>query len=180
VFTAADAFVSGDFRHIDLSDARLLLTPPAETARKTGMSSIEVRVGALSLRGLAPWSHASTLPPWLRAIVFSLTACASAALGGVSLLRPRFETLASGIQPKTRLAAFFVGSAGPVCALGLLRLADRAEWPAAAYLLVPMAGALGTFVMAEVVARLPLLGAAASKYRGRRARLWGTSASPKS
>jgi hypothetical protein len=135
-FSASDARVAGDFRSIELDDARLLLAGPP---------SLEVHVGRLSLRGLAPWSRASNLPPLLRSVLFAAAAAAAAALAVGTVLRGRIAR---------RVWAIPIGAAGPLAALGLVRLLERADAPAPAFLLVPLglvlAMALGG---AAVVAR---------------------------
>ena len=56
VLTASDARIAGDFRALELDDARLLLT--AEAPQPT----VAIQVASLSMRGMAPWAQASTLP----------------------------------------------------------------------------------------------------------------------
>jgi hypothetical protein len=62
VLTAADARIAGDFRAIELDDARIL-TP--------GETPLVVRAGSLEVHGMAPWARASTLAPAVRALVLA-------------------------------------------------------------------------------------------------------------
>jgi hypothetical protein len=121
VLTASDARVAGDFRSLELDDARVLL--PGETP-------VAVHVTSLSLRGMAPWAKASTLPAWLRALLLALTAWSVASLGAYTVLRRRV---------RWRAAAVVLGAAGPLAALGLLRLLERADARPAFYALLPVA-----------------------------------------
>jgi hypothetical protein len=139
IFSAADARVAGDFRSIELDDARLLVAGPPE---------IEVHVGRLSLRGLAPWSRASNLPPALRALLFGLSGSVAAAFAVMTILRGRVAR---------RIWAILIGATGPLGALGLVRLLERADAPAAAFLVIPLALALVMALgMAGVALRAPL------------------------
>lgn len=140
VLTASDARIAGDFRSLELDDARLLLEgAPAPVA---------VHVSSLSLRGMPPWAQASTLPPWMRALLLALTASASAVLASLALLRR---------AARSRLAALVLGACGPCAALGLLRLLERADAAPWRYVLVPVAAsaAIGVFTLvARALSRL--------------------------
>lgn len=124
VLTASDARIAGDFRALELDDARLLLT--AEAPQPT----VAIRVASLSMRGMAPWAQASTLPAWMRALVLALTAWAVATLCVLFVLRRAV---------RTRLAALALGASGPCTALGLLRLLERADMRPVAFVVVPLA-----------------------------------------
>jgi len=121
VLTASDARISGDFRGLELDDARLLLSADTPVA---------VHVATLSMRGMSPWAQASTLPPAWRALLLALTAWTAALLAAYVVLRSAV---------RTRLAAIAVGAGGPVGALGLLRLLERADARPAFFALLPFA-----------------------------------------
>ncbi len=121
VLTASDARISGDFRGLELHDARLLLA---------GDTPVAVHVATLSIRGMSPWAQASTLPPAWRALLLALTAWTAALLAAYVVLRSAV---------RTRIAAIAVGAAGPVGALGLLRLLERADARPAFFALLPFA-----------------------------------------
>jgi hypothetical protein len=155
LLTARDARVSGDFRAVDLDGVELLL--PAAPLGAEG--EVRVKVGALSLRGMAPWASASTLPAGLRALIVALTAWSTAALAAYALLRrPDLE--------RGRLGALVLGASGPLAALAVLRLLERADAAPPAFALVPPAGVLGVLVAAGLsvaLARLRWPGRTASK-----------------
>lgn len=158
LFTATDARIAGDFRAIDLDDVRLSLPTSPPTA---------LRVDEVTLRGLAPWSRASTLPPAMRALLSATSGMAAAALVAIAALL--------GIV-RGRIAALVVGAAGPLAALGVLRVLERIDVRPLFYVAMPIAAACTVLTAALVLWRLPLLMRAAST----RKRPWGTSASPKS
>ena len=119
--TAADAVVAGDFRRIDLRDARF------------SVGQVAVHVSNLVLRGLPPWARASILSPWQRALVMALSlaiACFAASF------------FVSTFHVRARFAALAVGAAGPLGALGLLRALERRDAPALAFALLPVAALL--------------------------------------
>jgi hypothetical protein len=154
--TAADARIAGDFRAIQLDDARLLLPadPPAL-----------VHVAALSLRGMGgmvPVATASSLPGWLRALLLAATG-GSAASVAASLV------LARGVR--ARGVALVIGAAGPLAALGLLRLMERADARPALVAVLPPAACAAEHAIASLA---ELLGAGGGRGEGRRAgfRLW--------
>lgn len=138
--TAADARVAGDFRVIELDDARLLFgtQPP-----------VAVHVATLSLRGMSPWARASTLPAWLRALVLAVTAWTAASLAAYFILRR--VVLARGA------VALVLGAGGPLAALGLLRLLERADARAAAFALLPLAAAVACAMCAGLAGLLSRL-----------------------
>lgn len=141
VLTARDASIAGDFRAIELTGAQVLLAP-----RQPGAAtSVEVRAEKLSLHGMAPWAGASSLPAWLRAVLLALTAASVASLAAYGVLRR---------ATRSRLGAFVLGAAGPLVALGLIRLLERADARPAAFALVPVAGALACMGMTALLSRL--------------------------
>jgi hypothetical protein len=136
VLTASDARIAGDFRAVELDDARVLLA---------GDGPVTVQVASLSIRGMAPWARASTLPAALRALLIALTAWSVASLLAYSVLLGRV---------RTRSAAIVLGAVGPLAALGLLRLLERADARPAFYAALPLA-ACGAFGLAASAALLP-------------------------
>lgn len=122
VFTAKGARIAGDMRRIDLDDARVSL------------ASASIHVKHLTLRGMSPWTHASNVPPLLRALVVLLAAALAAGAAVAACVSPR---------PILRgtFAAVAVGAIGPLAALGLMRALERADATAAWYLLAPIASA---------------------------------------
>jgi hypothetical protein len=131
VFTAKGARIAPDMRRIELDDARF------------SVGSAKVHAGRVALHGMSPWTHASNVPPLLRALVVVLAA-ALAALGSV------VACLAPGRLGGT-FAAVVVGVSGPLVALGLMRALERADAPAGWFLLTPIASAV--FPAALAVAR---------------------------
>jgi hypothetical protein len=127
VATAKGARISGDFRAIDLDDARIYVP---------GHPPLAVHARTVTLHGMAPWAHASTLLPALRASLLALTAWSTAFLGAFGVLR--------GVV-RARAGAIVLGAAGPLAALGLLRHLERTDAPPTAFVLVPLAawGAYG-------------------------------------
>ncbi|HEY8040258.1 MAG TPA: hypothetical protein VIF15_10720 [Polyangiaceae bacterium] len=146
VLTARDARIAGDFRALELDDARVLLagTPP-----------VAVHASTLSLHGMAPWAQASTLPATLRAVLLAVTAWAVASLAAWSVLRR---------SVRTRLGAILVGAAGPLAALGLLRLLERADARPALFALLPPVACACCLAMAALLSRLRYSGRAASTW----------------
>jgi hypothetical protein len=136
VFTARAARIAGDFRVVDLDDARLLLP---------GRAPIAVHVEALSLHGMAPWAHASSLPAPLRALVLALTAWLAASFAGYVVLRR---------AARTRLGVLTLGAVGPLAALGLMRLLERSGAHAASFLVVPVVAGAATWLAAVLFSRL--------------------------
>jgi hypothetical protein len=149
LITAKSARIAGDFRAIDLDDARVLLGGSSRS------STVALHVAALSMHGMAPWARASTLPAALRAPLLALAAWASAAIAAYAVLRR---------AARTRVGVLFLGALGPVCGLGLLRLLERggATWPA--FLLVPVAACAVVWFAAAALSRLRHTGRAASKW----------------
>jgi hypothetical protein len=153
VFAAKGAHVSDDLRRIDLEDAQLAL-PPAGGANGDGAFTFRVHVGTLTLRGLVPWAQASSIPPWLRAVVVTASglAAASAAVFALLMLKRR------RVGPVLAVA---IGASGPLAALGALRglelrIPEVASWAwLVALVLVPMAAIAGVLVATALAALLP-------------------------
>jgi hypothetical protein len=157
--TARAARIAGDFRAIELDDARLAL--PSETAMP---ASVAVHVGHLSVHGMAPWARASTLPAILRAVVLALSAWGAAAVAAHGVLAHAL---------RRRAGAIVLGALGPVVALGLLRALERADARPSAFLVVPVAACGCTAIGAWLVPRLrERLG------RSARAARWGLASAP--
>jgi hypothetical protein len=152
VFTATDARVSDDLRRIDLEDARLAV---AGTTKGEGNLTFRIRVGTLTLRGLAPFAQASSLPPWLRALVVTASGLAAASAAVFALLELRRRRVGT-------VAAVAIGAAGPLAALGALRgLELRIPEVASgawlfAFSLVPVAAVAAVVLAAAVAALLPV------------------------
>jgi hypothetical protein len=149
VLTARDARIAGDFRALELDGAQVLLAskPPGAGA------SVNVNVSLLSLHGMAPWASASSLPAWLRAVLLAITAWSVSSLAAYGVLRR---------ATRSRLGAVVLGAAGPLAALGLIRLLERADARPSLFSLVPVASALACVAMTAVLSRLRWPGHAAS------------------
>jgi len=154
VFTATNAHVSDDLRRIDLENAQLGL-PLAAGAKGEGALTFKVRVGTLTLRGLAPWAHASSIPPLVRALVVTVSGLAAASAAVFALLKLRRRRVGT-------VAAVAVGAAGPLAALGAMRgleLRVPEVAPGAwllAFVLVPMAAIVAVVAAAAFAALLPV------------------------
>jgi hypothetical protein len=120
VATASGARISGDFRAIELDDARVQLL---------GDPPISVHAGTVAMHGMAPWAHASTLPPVQRAILVALSAWSAASVAAWGILR-------RAVRGRGR--AIVLGAAGPLAALGVLRSLERADAPPALFFLAPL------------------------------------------
>jgi hypothetical protein len=107
------------------------------------------------MHGMAPWARASTLPAALRAPLVAMAAWAAASLAAYAVLRR---------SARTRLGVIVIGAGGPLSALGLLRLLERADAHAAAFLLLPLAACGCTWVCAGILSRLRHRRRAASKW----------------
>ncbi|AKU94350.1 hypothetical protein AKJ09_01014 [Labilithrix luteola] len=146
VFTAAGARVSDDLRRIDLDDARLALSAPGE-AKTLGL---RVHVASLTLKGMAPWARASSIPPAVRALVVTASGLAASCAVVFALLKLRRRRVGGVI-------AVALGSSGPLAALGALRglelrIPDVA--PGAwllVFVFVPCAAVLAVFAGAMVL-----------------------------
>lgn len=152
VFTATGAHVSDDLRRIDLEDARLAL--PA-SAKGEDSFAFRIHVGTLTMRGLAPWAQASSVPPWLRAIVVTFSGLAAASAAVFALLELRRRRVGT-------VAAVAIGASGPLAALGALRgLELRIPEVASgawlfAFALVPVAAVAAVAVAAALATLLPV------------------------
>lgn len=148
VLTAADARIAGDFRAIELDDARIL-TP--------GETPLVVRAGSLEVHGMAPWARASTLAPAVRALVL-------ATAGWLVSMLVAYLVLAGAAR--TRLGALALGGAGPIAALATMRLLERAAAGGSGMFLVavPLAGSAVALAVALAFSRLRLTGRAASTW----------------
>lgn len=142
--TAKSARISGDFRAIDLEDARLAVP---------GEPPLSVHVQTLSMHGMAPWAHGSILPAALRALHLTLSAWASAAMAAYWVLRR---------AARARIGAILLGATGPLIVLGLMRTLERADAPSAAFVFLPIAAcaapaALGALLprWRELAGRIP-------------------------
>jgi hypothetical protein len=149
LMTARNARIAGDFRALELDDARLALS---------GDPPVSVHVGTLGLRGMAPWAHASTLAPALRALLLALSAWGAAIGSAYGVLRQAVGTRAGEIV---------LGAAGPIAALGLLRALERADARPATFVLVPLAAwgctAAGGALLLHAAPRLRRLGELAGR-----------------
>lgn len=144
VLTATDARIAGDFRALELDGAQVLLGPGPPRAAGAS-TSVNVRVATLAIHGMAPWAAASSLPPALRAILLSLTAWSVASLSAYGVLRR---------ATRSRLGAVALGASGPLVALGLLRLLERADARPLVFLVVPLAAGLSCVALTGVLSRL--------------------------
>ena len=135
LLTAADARITGDFRTIELDDARLAL--PGETP-------VSVHAGGLTMRGMAPWARASTLPPALRAVLLAFSAWIAGSVAAYGVLR---------LAVRARVTGIVLGAIGPLAALGSLRMLERADAPPLAYCVVPLvAGTSAALALALLAA----------------------------
>jgi hypothetical protein len=149
ILTARDARIAGDFRAVELNDARVLLP---------GTPSMAVRVTSLAVRGMAPWAQASNVPPIVRAVVLALSACIAASLSAYRVLQGAL---------RNRLGVLAFGAAGPLVALGLMRILERAGARPAMFAVVPLASATCTPLaawLASLLQRLPIRIRAASTH----------------
>jgi hypothetical protein len=147
--TASDARIAGDFRAIELDDARVLV--PAETP-------LDVHVRSLDVRGMAPWARASTLAPPVRALVL-------VAAGWLLSMLVAYLVLAGSVR--TRLGALVLGGAGPIAALATMRLLERAASASGTralashswvFFAVPLAGSAVALALAKGMAVAALAG----------------------
>jgi len=146
--SASDARVTGDLRRIDLDDARLALA-----------SGVDVHVRALTVRGLPPWTHASSLAPWARALLVASSGASASVLAVLLLLARRVRDGRDGMA-----RALALGAAGPLAALGALRAFERMDVRPGWFVLVPLASSVAVLVVAaaDVLWRLPRKSTAAS------------------
>ena len=142
LFTAVGASIAGDFRRIELEDARLAIPGG------------QVHVGVLDLHGLPPFARGLSLPPAWRAFGMVLS-------GGVSAWLSAYLIVRGFVRG--RLAVLALGASGPLSALGCLRLLERTDAGGARFFLLPLSAGLATAVCAFVAWRLPRRRATASK-----------------
>ncbi|MCL2448373.1 MAG: hypothetical protein FWD17_05450 [Polyangiaceae bacterium] len=155
LLSARGARIGGDFRSLELEDAHMLFSGP---------QALELHVGALTMRGMAPWALASTVPAPIRALVLAVTALGSALAAAHASLRG---------AARSRASAFVLGAMGPAVALALVRLFERAGAFHGAYALVPLAAVGCTLAGAAASSRLRRLqggNLAASKKRSDQSR----------
>lgn len=150
--TARGARVSGDFRAIELDDARIYVP---------GRPPLAVHARTVTLHGMAPWAHASTLRPALRAALLALSAWSTAFFAAWGVLR--------GVV-RARAGAIALGAAGPLAALGLLRHLERTDAPPGAFVFVPLAACAGAVVVSWSLGKLPLLRTGDTALASRRSR----------
>ena len=163
VFTATGAHVSDDMRRIDLEDARLALAGAHGPGAKSETNfTFHVHVGTLTLRGLAPFAQASSVPPVLRALIVTSSGMVAACAAVFALLKLRRRRVGS-------VAAVAIGASGPLSALGALRGLElrvpevaSGAW-LAAFVLVPIAAALAVVVTSAIAALLPASRASGTK-----------------
>jgi hypothetical protein len=135
VLSADRARIAGDFRALELDDARVLIDGPPPIA---------LHVASLSIRGLPAWAQASSLPAPLRALVLALSGWIAASLGAYTVLRRAAET---------RAGVLLIGAVGPLSALGLMRLFERMSARPMAFAMVPVAGGACTLVLGAILSR---------------------------
>lgn len=154
VFTATDARVTDDLRRIDLEDARLALQGAGAASTPGGALAFRVHVRTLTLRGLAPFAQASSIRPGFRALVVTTSGVAAAGFSVFVLLGLRRRRLGT-------VASVAVGAAGPLAALGALRVLELRVPEIAsgawlfAFVLVPLAAIAAIAVVAALSALLP-------------------------
>jgi hypothetical protein len=142
LYTAEHVETSDDLRRIDLTDANLAFLADGR--------SIQARAKSLTMRGLPAFAQAAIVSPGARAALMIATGASGAGLTLLFVL-----VLGSGGRRVGRIAAVVVGAAGPLAALGCMRALERTDAPASAFLLLPVACALGAAMAHVVVGRLP-------------------------
>jgi hypothetical protein len=150
--TATSAEVAGDLRAIDLTDARFsVFSADASTDSGAGATPLfRLHAGHVHLQGLPPWARASSLAAWARALMIVASAFFASTIAVAKLLATRASP-----GPWLALAS---GAAGPLAALGVLRLLETRGTAPLAFVLVPIAAALAAWAFATVAdrfARLP-------------------------
>ncbi len=136
-FTAESAHIAGDMRRIDLHEATLMIGNTADAPH--------ARLHAFTLRGLSPWATASTLPPWMRAVVMSSSAIACAMIAAWATLRR---------LARSPLSSIVVGAAGSLAALGAVRAMERADAHTGYFWLVPVIAMAATGLAILVVSQV--------------------------
>jgi hypothetical protein len=158
--TARGAHISGDFRAIELDDARVTLPIGAELEPRSPGMALHVRT--LTMHGMAPWAQASTLAPALRSLLLAVSAWSTASVAAYGVLRRSVGA---------RSGAILLGACGPLTALGVLRWLERSGAHSLAFVLVPMCAG---FCAAATAALLWRLRAAQAKVIRRRRWSGGT------
>lgn len=139
-FSAAAIEVAHDLTAFTLHDVQLL--------SRGGAWRVSVRGRSLVLRGLPPFTRASVLPPWLRALVLAAAAWASAHVGVRGSL--------AGRPPRyPMLHAVVLGVVGPLLALFVLRQLETRAAPLLAFGLAPVVAMCGSLATFWLLARLP-------------------------
>jgi len=134
VLSAKDARIAGDFRVVELDDARISIAGVPQTA---------LHAGSLSIRGLAPWAQASSISALLRGLVLALSGLAAATSSAYCVL----------VSPiRTRVGALCFGAVGPLAALGWLRLLERGGAPPWEFTIVPVAAGACPVIFARALA----------------------------
>lgn len=126
--------MADDLRSAELSDVR---------AEVTAAIPVRAHLGAVTVRGLAPWARASTLDPLARAGLLALAAISCALVAATTVLAG---------APRGRPGAVVLGACGPLSALAVLGALERADAAPRLYLLVPLAAVAAT-LLAAVAAR---------------------------
>ncbi len=133
MFTARDARTSGDLREINLFDAHLAL------------GSARIQAGALRIRGLSPFAHASRIPPFARALALVLAAALASSLTALRILRGSVQG---------RFAALSTAATGALAALGAMRAVERGDSPWGFAVAVPTCALVAVVLISEVFSRL--------------------------
>jgi hypothetical protein len=133
---ATNASIGGDFRTLQLEGARVSLGAGVP---------ISMRVDHVSIRGMTPWAHTSNLPAGLRAIVLALSAWATGSIAAHATLTRLV---------RSRAAAMGLGALGPLVALALLRIFERADAPVVAFASLPMVACAAELAVLMVGERL--------------------------
>jgi hypothetical protein len=159
LYSARTIDVSSDARRIDLDDA-FISVAGAERDPPAGVAPIASLHVKHALFRLPPFVRASSLPaPWRAAFL--------ASAGAVSALLAVWLLLAMEQRALTlwRFHALLLGAAGPVSALALLHLLERAEapMPLRLYGALPLVAAVATLAVAVVVWSLPGVRVTASR-----------------
>ena len=143
VFSATGMDVSDDLRSLHLRD--LTLVVPKGEARPV---ELRMRIGATSVRGVAPLGRASNLTVIARTLLMGVSAVLMATAAALVVLVGSI---------RSRTAALALGVAGPGAALVVMSNLERGPASPALYLVMPLAG----------LCALVILGIAAKVWQGR-------------